>query len=104
MGLPICRIGDTGEGVCTAGGSGSHTITATVITGAATVYAEGASVTRMGDFVEGDDSHQKLAMIITGSPTVYAEGQPVARAFGDFFEGPKLRGILITGAATVYAI
>ena len=103
MGLPICRIGDTGEGVCTAGGGGSHTITATVITGAATVYAEGASVARLGDFVEGNDSHQKLAMIITGSPTGYVEGLPATR-IGDFFEGPKLSGILITGAATVYAI
>ena len=103
MGLPICRIGDTGEGVCTAGGSGAHTITATVLTGAGTVYAEGSSLSRMGDVVEGDDGHQQIAMIITGSPTVYSEGLPVAR-FGDFFEGPQLTGILITGAATVYAI
>jgi uncharacterized Zn-binding protein involved in type VI secretion len=98
----VCRISDKGKGTCTAGGSGSHTITGTLITGAGTVYAEGQAVSRISDIVRGDDSHKEIAKVLEGSPSVFAEGLNVAR-IGDYFEGPRFKGRLLIGAATVYA-
>jgi uncharacterized Zn-binding protein involved in type VI secretion len=100
--MSVCRVGDLGEGICTGSSSSPHTITGTIINGAATVFAEGSQVSRLGDIVEGDDGHQEKAIILSGSPTVYCEGGSVAR-IGDFFEGKDFHGILISGAATVYA-
>lgn len=101
MGINVCRIGDTGEGVCTVPHD-PHTTTGTIITGAATVFAEESEVSRISDLIEADCSHAPIAVIITGSPTVFAEGSNVAR-IGDYFEGPNYSGTLLTGAATVFA-
>jgi uncharacterized Zn-binding protein involved in type VI secretion len=99
--MNVSRISDKGKGTCTAGGS-SHTITGTLITGAASVFAEGQNVSRISDIVRGDDSHKEIAYMLEGAATVWAEGLNVSR-IGDYFEGPDFSGRLITGAATVFA-
>ncbi len=103
MGINICRIGDTGEGICTGDGEDPHTITGTIITGCGTGGSESAGIARIGDIVEGDDQHEEIAVILTGSPSVFCEGANVAR-IGDYFEGDDFEGTLLVGAASVYAI
>ena len=62
--MPICRIGDTGSGVCTCG---HKTITGVIIEGSPDIFANGAAVARQGDTVLGSCGHTGT-IVASGSP------------------------------------
>ena len=92
------RIGDTGYGTCHAGGSGSHSATGTIISGASISLVGGSPMARINDMLISD-CHSAVGIIIAGSGTVFVEGLPAARV-GDSFDG-TFEGKLVSGCGTV---
>ena len=94
----MSRIGDMGVGVCPCHDSPVSYVT-TFVTGANTVFTNGANQTYIGTIGVASCGHPTFAL--TGSPDVYAEGSPVHRV-GDMGEncGPYTA---ITGSDNVAA-
>jgi len=97
----ICRIGDTGDGICDPPGDDPHASTGQILNGAGSVYSDGINVARIGDIVQSSCNHGTYGTIVSGAATVYGEGINVAR-IGDYFDG-NFSGTLIDGSPTVYA-
>lgn len=102
MPFPVCRMLDTGVGVCACHATD---ITATIMVGLANVLVGGLPSARMTDLVLADCGDP--ATITTGNPTVLVGGLPKARV-SDMFMGSVPVcvgpiGVLNIGLPTVLA-
>jgi len=94
----VARIGDIVVGTCCCHSDPTcRPFSGVVATGAGTVIAEGAPVSKIGDIAVGCHS----GVIATGIPTVLVESVPVA-TINSVVVG-CVTGIVVTGAATVMA-
>ena len=82
----VARIGDpTSAATCPAdhsGASGTQPlpgVTGTITSGSGNVFANGASVARIGDPLVTTDGFHPSATIVSGSGTVFVNGASIAR-------------------------
>lgn len=81
----VARIGDpTSAATCPADHADpGHVVlpgvTGTIISGSGNVFANGASVARIGDPLVITDGHHPSATIVSGSGTVFVNGASIAR-------------------------
>lgn len=94
----VAKVGDIGHGTCN-----SHTTptdyTTTFISGASTVFVNGAPMAIVGTVGDATCGHPTTALV--GDPTVFAEGSPTHRV-GDIGEnGGKYT--TLSGSSNVFA-
>ncbi|MDK1290223.1 hypothetical protein [Pseudoalteromonas umbrosa] len=94
--MSAARLGDAWAGVCFAHKTPTPMV-GVIVTGAATVSAEGMSKARFGDVVVGACGHAGL--VVSSSSLTITEGSGAAR-LGDAVAG-AMAGSIISSAATV---
>lgn len=98
MTQPVCRMNDTGVGVCNGPGHPANKpITATIVIASFNVKVNNMGRARLGDLVMASCGH--VATMAIGNPLVLVNNMPGCR-LGDLFSGPPV-GTIIVGSPNV---
>lgn len=97
--LPVARLGDIGQGTCTAHPPNIHYTTGKIITSQSNVMINGLPCARMTDMVVTDCGG--VGIIISGSTNILVQGLPIATMLSTFVG--TFTGTIIGGSGNVLA-
>jgi uncharacterized Zn-binding protein involved in type VI secretion len=98
--MNVCKVGDSGPGVCNLHGPTPLAVTATITTGSTTLTIDGIAVAVQGSIVVASCGHSSA--MITSSPFCTNDGVGLCRV-GDTY-GPNPSGSITTGSITLSEI
>lgn len=91
--MPVARVGDRTQGICSVEGHGAQG--GTIISGSENIICNNRPVARVGDMVVADCGD--IASIISGSPSRIGNNKAIARVTSQV-AGGTYTGIIISGS------